>query len=59
MLWRSAIGQTWERWSGAVKRELLREPERILIDCGPDALPLREQNPPQPETSREMSLERA
>jgi hypothetical protein len=36
MAWRSAIGQTWDRWSVAVKRELLREPDRILIDCGPD-----------------------
>lgn len=36
MAWRSAIGQTWDKWSGAVKRELLRETDRILIDCGPD-----------------------
>jgi hypothetical protein len=54
MVWRSAIGQKWERWSDAVKRELLREPERILIDCGPEALPSQPEKLAQPE----MSLER-
>ncbi|WP_176597376.1 MULTISPECIES: hypothetical protein [Sphingobium] len=38
MEWRSAIGRHWGRWSDAMKRELLREPDRILLDRGPDAV---------------------
>lgn len=39
MVWRSAIGRHWGRWSDAMKRELLREPDRVLLDRGPDAGP--------------------
>ncbi|MEV4935119.1 MULTISPECIES: hypothetical protein [unclassified Sphingobium] len=38
MEWRSAIGRHWGRWSDAMKRELLREPDRVLLDRGPEAL---------------------
>lgn len=39
MEWRSAIGRHWGRWSDRMKRELLRDPDRILLDRGPDAVP--------------------
>lgn len=38
MVWRSAIGRQWGRWSDAMKRELLREPDRVLLERGPDAI---------------------
>ena len=38
MEWRSAIGRHCGRWSDAMKRELLREPDRVLLDRGPEAL---------------------
>ncbi|GAY19693.1 MULTISPECIES: hypothetical protein [Sphingobium] len=53
MEWRSAIGRHWGRWSDAMKRELLREPDRILIDRGPEAVA-----PPAEQAERlERSLE--
>jgi hypothetical protein len=48
MEWRSAIGRHWGRWSDAMKRELLREPDRVLLDRGPEALA------PSPEKSERM-----
>mgnify|MGYP003582344854 CR=1 FL=1 len=44
MEWRSAIGRHWGRWSDVMKRELLREPDRVLIDRGPDAVALMQDN---------------
>lgn len=38
MEWRSAIGRHWGRWSDVMKRELLREPDRVLLDRAPDPL---------------------
>jgi hypothetical protein len=38
MEWRSAIGRNWSRWSDAMKRELLREPDRVLLDRGPETV---------------------
>jgi hypothetical protein len=40
MEWLSAIGRHWGLWSEAVKRELLREPDRVLLERGPDAVAL-------------------
>ncbi len=51
-MWRSAIGRHWGRLSDAMKRELLREPERILLERGPDAVP-----PKDKVKSAEPSLE--
>ena len=45
-MWRAAIGRHWGRLSDAMKRELLGEPDRILLDRGPDAVaPPRDKAP--------------
>lgn len=41
MAWRMAAGRKWNRLRDTVKREFLREPDRVLIDRGPDGVPLQ------------------
>lgn len=48
---RSAWGRHLERWSGALKRELLREPARVLLDRGPDFA-----QPPRDDRSGDQAL---
>ncbi|WP_022684149.1 hypothetical protein [Sphingobium bisphenolivorans] len=35
-MWHEAVARHLERWSGAVKRELFRDPHRVLLDHVPD-----------------------
>ncbi|WP_313802101.1 hypothetical protein [Sphingobium sp.] len=53
MEWRSTIGRHWGRWSDAMKRELLRDPDRVLIDRGPDA-PAQSRDRPAVEPSLDL-----
>lgn len=55
MVWRSAIGRQWGRWSDAMKRELLREPDRVLLERGPDAVSPPRDKAEQAERSYELS----
>lgn len=54
MVWRAAVGRRWERWSDAVKRELLREPDRVLLDLGPEALASQQEKAPAAERTHEL-----
>ncbi|WP_162854513.1 hypothetical protein [Sphingobium estronivorans] len=54
-MWRSAIGRHWSRLSDAMKRELLRDPERILLERGPDAVAPQPEKAASPERSYELS----
>ena len=38
MAWRAAIGRNWHRLREGAKREFLREPDRVLLDRGPEEL---------------------